>query len=1069
MEAEKERARQSTDSSRPSLDSLELGGRPTSRGQAAPYGSQVSGADAGLGSSLKPTLDPVAERKSEYGLEGLMAKDPAFANALGTQIDAKAPPADPPSLPQFERFSSFGMDDFMGDSKPSAPSADKPINPRKSATAQAPGPESTGLTASTMATETPGANSVSQPMSDAQQDDLQHQPSVGFRSAVNQAFEGDNQSTLSPTHTSRGSRSGSDVSRSNTTDSTAGISPIMSRVPSAATAERRYREADVRMTAPEAIQEEAHEASPPDSRPTSISTLKGAQPTSAAAGDDHSRNASQESVTLKAGYRRSMRPPSPGNSPAHVTAFSARKAMEQHSQEGEIAVATPVDVSRQDSQTSQGPSSLQQATNQDATDLSTRESDLAATATAERKSTPVANAEANAQNSFIEAHKPISRPTVVADSSEQDGAPESRSGSPSKGRVRDLASKYNDIHGTTGARASSPSGSVASWASSNKASPVTGDTKTIESESPAATAPSRKSTSDLAPPARPMLPGGWVSYNPSEASETPSLAPSNSDNHESALEQEPRRHSVSQLATPKIDRQLSDESVDLAPTTVKRPLSGKTYPVTYETPVAALSAAGAALADSLQNMLSGSEDGPSEDEAHQLETRTRSTTGATLKPDVASPDDIATSASSTAPTPPLKDLPHNTEPKRTSGYFPAATPLNVQKAVNGPSKSAVAHEPDSATTVTSVTSTHLSLESSAGDTEADRLRKDIARSLSPPEISDGGLGALPTVDERQSGVSSILPHEYDIYWANRGSHSSLSATNRMSDSSQKGTASSDEMKRSEAPDVEPLRTPGSPTSHESPIDDTRNTTDSPKLDANKVRDSISKGELERTSDNSEPAELDSNSNAAHVVPPSQEIPLDPVELPTSDDHLPKAQTSTDKSLSAAPMAGRKRADPATARNHPKPASLRDIMNIKGQRERISAFSAARNQFGEQSTGLNDWLAFMVDQHPEYAKSVAAPMRPLAHNAGIAGSVRNKMPPSIAKLGKTSSGGMGSLASTPESGSPSSIHGRNGPTGSKRQEFLHNANVFGGKASQGAKGLFAKGKSRFRGVSSEKVD
>lgn len=38
-----------------------------------------------------------------------------------------------------------------------------------------------------------------------------------------------------------------------------------------------------------------------------------------------------------------------------------------------------------------------------------------------------------------------------------------------------------------------------------------------------------------------------------------------------------------------------------------------------------------------------------------------------------------------------------------------------------------------------------------------------------------------------------------------------------------------------------------------------------------------------------------------------------------------------------------------------------------------------------------------------------------------------------------------------------------------KDLLHSANVFGGKASTISKGLFAKGRSRFKGGSSEKVD
>ena len=120
-------------------------------------------------------------------------------------------------------------------------------------------------------------------------------------------------------------------------------------------------------------------------------------------------------------------------------------------------------------------------------------------------------------------------------------------------------------------------------------------------------------------------------------------------------------------------------------------------------------------------------------------------------------------------------------------------------------------------------------------------------------------------------------------------------------------------------------------------------------------------------------------------------------------------------------------------------------------------------------GLNDWVRYMVDKNPDHAKAISAPVRPTNQSSGIAGTVRNKMPPSIAKLGKTNSGSPSSATGTSEASSPAPSQSRDSPSVSKRQELLHQANAFGGKATQVSKGLFAKGKSRLRGVSSEKVD
>ncbi|KAK5112427.1 hypothetical protein LTR85_011536 [Meristemomyces frigidus] len=157
--------------------------------------------------------------------------------------------------------------------------------------------------------------------------DLQHQPSSGFRSVVDTAFERPDDNSVPPTPISRDDSqsigSGSGVSRSNT-NSTAGISPIMSRVPSAATAQQRQQDRDAQV--PPIAEEPSSARTPTQSRPASGNYLAGSSPQHQIprkpSPSGHSRNVSSESgsgaAAFQRGYRRSLDPPSHDNSPART-------------------------------------------------------------------------------------------------------------------------------------------------------------------------------------------------------------------------------------------------------------------------------------------------------------------------------------------------------------------------------------------------------------------------------------------------------------------------------------------------------------------------------------------------------------------------------------------------------------------------------------------------------------------------------------------------------------------------------------------------------------------------------
>ena len=1062
VEEEKERQRASMDSGRPSLDSIEPNSRPTSKSAQPARSSQDSAREATAGSFLKPTLDPVAERKSEYGLDGFIAQDPAFAAALGTQVSSEEP-ANPPSLPQLDRFSSFGMDSIGLTEDKKRMSEFNQVSDKSQATEQ----QQLDVQGS--------AASIPTHLKDS---DLQHTPSLGFRSAVDKAFDGDSDnSTFSPTsgHGSQRSKEGSDVSRSNTSDSTGGISPIMSRVPSAATAEKRVNESNLRVVNTPSMVEEAAEPNSPESRPDSSGTLKGPFQAPGHVSGHHSRSTSAESGhgAVQPGYRRSMRPPSTGESPAHVTAISSRKEVAERSHEGEIAMTTPTDSAADDDYAED----QQKTPDASATNLVHRESDIAATAKSRSntltQTSPVAKAETNAQKSFMEAHRGHA-PGISTDFARSPESPVSRSASPSKGRVRDLATKYNEIHGTNRSRAGSPSGSVSSWSSGSRMSPVGGKDDAIKTDHStqvdAATTLNQRGkgdNSDLAPPPRPAMPGGWISYAGSEASGMQS----GSDNYESATEPELEQRSQSQLPTPRMNRGMSSDSVDLTPNTAKQPLVGKNFESITQTPMAALTEAGAALAQSVKHATNFDEQ-PKASGIRTPEQRTRTSTGATQKPTSAIFGEPSATSSSAAPTPPAKDSPREQPQPEASGYFAATPPLNIRKESPEPIARVDSQEPDSAASA----STHLSLDPSASDTESDRLRKEIARSLSPP--------SLAPVAERQSAASSIFPSEYDAYWANQEDGDfSGPATKHSGESPTKNVgpapAGSLESTRVDGPRKDSLtqRPPRTSISGQRPSGEYTQSPKSVHFGAtSEPRTSTDPGK--RSLDQSlppyavsdSPVELESPPPPLSKSLPAEESTPTPVELPTPDEKSSQAGVRPMKGpgTGSTTPATRSRQGTNVAGSQPQPRNFKDIVNMKNSGDRADSFNQARNQWAAQSTGLNDWLAHMIKTNPEHTNAVSAPMRPIVNTSGLAGSVRNKMPPGIAKLGKIGTGDPQS-ASTPDSANTASPQIRDSPSVSKRQEFLHQGKMFGGKASQGAKGLLAKGKSRFKDISANKVE
>ena len=223
MQEEKERERQSQESARPSMDTLI--GKPKEQPDLG-----IS-QDSESGQRLKPTLDPVTERRSEYGLEGVnldeqpkpeseerrptTSKRFELPKRKSAASDQGASGSLQPVLPDVSRVSGFG-ESFFGSTNSIAEPSQEPLI------------KSAGPTTSVLAEK-----EQNRPVPDK---DLRNQHSLGFTSAVNEAFDRAEEQ-VPPTPSSA---AGSTVGRS-TSGGTSAVSPIISRDPSMSTEHWKYK------------------------------------------------------------------------------------------------------------------------------------------------------------------------------------------------------------------------------------------------------------------------------------------------------------------------------------------------------------------------------------------------------------------------------------------------------------------------------------------------------------------------------------------------------------------------------------------------------------------------------------------------------------------------------------------------------------------------------------------------------------------------------------------------------------------------------------------------------------
>ena len=1171
MQEEKEKERQSQESSRPSMDVI-MGREVT---PVSAHGDRSSMDSLGRGplrrssfetlndrdttQRLKSTLDPVKERKSEYAFEGFsvddLAKDPQELPSTSISGERPTPVSQTnnqnalkPMLPDVTRMSGFG-ESFLNTIRSRNSQPTEIEDPITQLSPQTPKPEDS----------TTG---------------LQHQPSVGFRSIVNQAFDMP-EDQIPPTPSSTAD---STVGRS-VSGGTSVVSPInISRMPSAAATTRDAGESSARPATPTISDTKS---SNDISKRLSSDPLGTPRPIASKATSSQSnrRGSTEPKVTqFIPGHRRDLSTPSPDNSPARTPALESTKNIQQP-QQVELAMTTPIE------RTFPVNPSLENAEA-----AFGRQPDLATSTTSRGVGTEPARQQNDVTN-------PPSLPPVASR--------RSRPESPSSNKVRDLAEKFES-------RSNSPHGSERSM---NQRGIL--PTVTTQNDIAAESRPS----GDRMESFRPRLPGGWDSF----ASNAPSFTPRRqetlpiNETREEGVVSYLSDGSKSDIPVPAAPQNTlgRDENINFKASDQSTPKSNESD--TLSDPFSAVTAAGTALAGALaaaigmENEHSKGSDvnnPPARDQFRvypkDLDTKNQYRTVAAnseLLPDASKPlppivEDgrmssiVRTSLSKEGPQTQNEQL-------ETPDYFPPIVPLKPRpRSYINTDEAAAAHQrppmPPSLSTDT------------ASMFESDRLRREIVKNLDPTQSSEPTtaesdspwqdntrMSANPS-HVRQGHDSGVLPSEYDSYW-NGSSSASSSRTSSAHDhfgaavavqrhdgaalvgitpplnvgsdrraQSPRDTSESKDLTERPAlqhrfsweksvdnsaaaldktsHEVETLHartdlppplghhSMGSPielSSGRVKIDDTFNNNKgpvkglqladsggfSPFTEASRSGTSGMADKSPKSATESHTGELTVTANspthfnglqvvepglgqhqvnpdASHHLNQSEQTELSiprqgHVQIPEPPSQFGAIRTVGNGDLSPLPPPS----------DQPKLRAFREILALKDPNDRIQAFNETREQFAQLNTGFAHWLDVKTRELPEHAHLLSnqgrfasdamvhkpSPSRSKILGIKAAGSSSTQQPyyqqylnassQPTASDGSPISNYQGSTVSqgySPSGGGPGKLSSQQ--VQAKGKDLLHTAGVFGGKANVAAKGLFSKGRSKFKGSGgADKVD
>ena len=1053
MQEEKERERQSQESSRPSMDAItgsaaqsERANHPVLREEEPnpsdpatnPTPSAVLDSIEAREQDRPRTLDSVAERRSEYALDESigdhhtstnLAHDSPSASADSIEGATQVSPRNvvhntlSPVLPEVARMSAFG-DSFLN-------TRDVPEQ------------------ASSQANLTPSAGDSSltdhSRTSDESTSNLQHQPSSGFRSVVHQAFDRtDDQIPPTPTSTA-----GSSVQRSESRG-TSVISPIISRGPSTTTPRGT---SDMRPMTPT---QEMEDASPrPMSSDSAGTTKQVAQKQSPMRGMSPEIGGQSPPANFIPGHRRDLSTPSPGNSPARTPALEINNQL-RRPQEAEVAIPTPTEPAF-------GWTTLSQ-------EKAPRDNDNAS---------PV---------------------YPQADSSRK------RSQSPNKSRVRDLAGKFeiaNNSRRGSDQSLSQQGGSgrtspqrvdlpistrpladrmesfrphlPGSWDSYISNAPSTASVNTITTKDTSA-AIQRTDTSEddtLAPKEADDTVDAGTPTTSKQKKTTPSKDDTTLDDLSSTMTADSSApagafaadtgsgHNSEPAATPKglhQDRQSQHESnADYLSSEYNSSINsrGQAHISQPEDDELLQNPAKPQEPERPSNLFQP----PMASEAYgeRSEQNTplalpfarlslRTDTGSTYESDrlrreierslTPNMPSEPTTAESDSPYQGDQRIPDNVSIDRHGvAHESMVIPREYDSYWNG-SESVHSSRPSSEWNETSIP---LQTVQRRGEDEAPA-----------PPAKDESPRAI--VKEQQSPLADTRPAkpQHRFSWE----RTSLSEV-RPLDPGQGNTAPAAEAKQ--PPNVKDSPLPDPHPDHEV---SSKGYSEPPAYEGS-VEFSEPLAEKQHTPDLIDDSGFKGTSRAA--------------EQPQQDHSLQQYEQAPVTAQSDVPPNIKVEAGFSPPRPHPsaqpKIPAFREILALKTPAERIRGFNEAREQSAKQDIGLAHWLAVTTAELPEHADALASvgrrPAVMMGHkpsSSRLLSGFRSTGPQSDASEASNSAFGQGSVPS----GGSNKLSSQQ--VQAKGKDLLHTAGVFGGKANVAAKGLFSKGRSKLRGAGgSDKVD
>ena len=989
MEEEREKERRSQDSSRPSLDLGPSRTRDSSTSARSATSDSKDNASAPVEDTdsvrrLKPTLDTVVERKSEYGFDNMLKNADRNHPSIVTQgeglgVDRHPTNASSVYTDRRDPVSASTADDspdLEEDEAPYSASSYQQGLPALGMVSSAGSDRRSSLTsAATSRINQPDRAPPPMPERDADEnsasysrqdsEELSHKPSLGYRSVVEQAFDhSENQNPLSPA-------SGHDSFPRSNSASTSEISPIMSRT---------YDLPSGPSGPPVTERPIPEEPSSGHSRVLSDSTIR--------AGESGRYDQPLPAPpTIQSGFRRDRTPPSRDNSPA--TQPLNQQAPHQ-ARPGYALVGRTDNMYQQGAQDDvrgrPGPSPTAAATGFSGSGGLMSPQSNHSTTSEEFRDWQDQRKQFNERFGIQD-----SNPTTPGLTS-----PISRSGSPPKGNVKDMTQRYES--------------------NSGRNTPTTTSAGDYLNARPG---PQSRNESF-----RPQLPGGWQSSTTTPQLETPGADP------------------VKPFQPPRLgdrSRFESTESIPTAraPTNWQQQRGGEN-----NTAFAAAAAAGSALAGAFSGKAFSQPREQSPQRSDGEDSWERSSTASSMRaPDNSEMRDFGAAETpmdrtlgvstpgSLPPTPLPKDTPVPTpqpariatttlkdqltgseEDPRRDDYFPA--PLRMSKSV----------DPNEVTRPPMPAPHHT--DDSLVHRDNDRLQEEIVQSLTPKSSNVEAQDRLPAAHQ----ATTIGPKDSDRMdnaYAATGSRApppvplvpQMSQDSATSDTGRRPfleqrfsweneSPSSPTGRAATHPTVETVVTTPSKSVHSSA------TSPATQRAAHRVSSEAGvRGPQDISSPNSPTSTRPLSGGSEIVAPPTVLKDIGP-------------------SYSFTP-------GPST---HPE-VPFRKILAMGNTQQRIQAFDTGREAYTHSDGMLDQWIAHMHSpEHEDIFKST--------------GQVRQAV--------------VGS-SNVPNRPSP----GRN-ITGSKLvqedgKKLMEASKRFGGKAGVAAKGLFSKGKDKWRSVSAgEKV-